>query len=159
MRGVMHAYYPPGASGITSGVSRVETFASITDGTSNTMLFVERHQPRNGQTRRATFWSSITTNHVYTSSPMSATLRSHDWDLCIRTCGQSGDNATWFCGRSAGAYHTGGFNATVADGSVSFITDTINVGMGWAADRTNMQMIGVWGCLCAVADAEVVSIP
>ena len=156
MRGVMHTFWP---SGGTSGVRRVETFGTITDGTSNTMLFVERHQPRNGQVRRTTFWSSIPANHVYTSSPMSATFRSHDWELCIRTCGQSGDNATWFCGRSAGAYHTGGMNAAAADGSVHFISDNINVGMGWAADRTNMQMVGVWGSLCGVSVGEAVSIP
>ncbi|MDR1382836.1 MAG: DUF1559 domain-containing protein [Planctomycetaceae bacterium] len=156
MRGVMHTYYQSGGH---VGVRQVETFASITDGTSNTMLFVEKHRPRNGQTRRATFWSSIPANHVYTSSPMSATLKSHDWNTCIQTCGQSGDNATWFCGRSAGSYHTGGFNATASDGSVHFISETINVGAGYAANRTNREMIGVWGCLCAVSDAEAVSVP
>ena len=156
MRGVMHTFYWTGG---TSGVQRMEDFASVTDGTSNTALFVERHRPRNGQTRRATFWSSIPANHVYTSSPSSATLKAHDWDKCLMTCGQSGDNAIWFCARSAGSFHTGGINAAFTDGSVHFISDTINVGIGWAADRGNREMIGVWGCLCAVADGEAVSLP
>ncbi|MDR1960624.1 MAG: DUF1559 domain-containing protein [Planctomycetaceae bacterium] len=156
MRGVMHTYYGTGG---TSGVNRTETFASLTDGTSNTMLFVERHRPRNGQTRRAVFWSSIPANHVYTSSPMAATLKAVDWERCILTCGQSGDQAVYFCGRSAGSNHTGGINSTAADGSVHFITETINVGLGYAANRSNRDMIGVWGCLCAVDDAEAVSVP
>ena len=156
MRGVMHTFYP---SGGTSGARSLETFASITDGTSHTMLFVERHRPQNGQTRRATFWSSIPANHVYTSSPRSATFHGNDWDLCIASCGQSGDQAIYFCGRAAGAFHTGGMNSSASDGSVHFISDNINVGNGWAADRTNMEMIGVWGCLCGVADSEAVSIP
>jgi hypothetical protein len=33
-------------------------------------------------------------------------------------------------------------NASAADGSVHFIPDNINVGSGYAADRTNVQMIG-----------------
>jgi prepilin-type processing-associated H-X9-DG protein len=158
MRGVMHTFYvKPGAK---SGSRSIETFASITDGTTNTLLFVERHRPKNGnEIRRTPFWSSVPANHVYTSSPMSATLRSVDWTTCILTCGQSGDNAVYFCGRSAGSYHSGGINASAADGSVRFMSENVNVGLGWADGRSNLQMIGVWGCLCAVADSEAVSLP
>ena len=156
LRGVFHTVYM-GETG-TEHVRRCETFASITDGTSNTAIFVERHKPKNGQTRRATFWSSIPANHLYTMSPKSATLKSVDWTQCLIGSGQSSPTDTYFCGRSAGSYHTGGINTTAADGSVHFVSETINVGTGYNSTTGNAEM-GVWGNLCAVAGGEAVSFP
>jgi hypothetical protein len=156
MRGILHTLYLQPA---TQGSKSIESIASITDGTTNTILFVERHQPET-QPRRSTYWSSVPSNHLYTASPKSATLISHDWELCLSTCGQSGStNQANFCKRSAGSYHTNGMNVTGSDASVRFISNNIDVGIGYAANRTNLQMIGIWGCLCAIADNESVSVP
>jgi hypothetical protein len=156
MRGVLHSLY---LQPTTQGSKSIESIASITDGTTNTMLFVERHQPET-QPQEATYWSSVPSNHLYTASPKSATLISHDWDLCLSTCGQTNtDNKTSFCRRSAGSYHTNGMNVTGSDASVRFINNSIDVGIGYSATRTNLKMIGVWGCLCAVGDDESVSVP
>ncbi|MDR1964650.1 MAG: DUF1559 domain-containing protein [Planctomycetaceae bacterium] len=156
MRGIFHNMVGNGTT--TDGAKSIESFASVTDGTSNTTCFVERHQPKI-QVRRATYWSSIPTNHLYTASPKSATFYSHDWERCLLTCGQSSPNDAYFCGRSAGTYHANGINVAMADASVRFISNTIDVGLGYAANRTNLQMIGVWGCLCAINDSEVAGLP
>jgi prepilin-type processing-associated H-X9-DG protein len=156
MRGIFHNVQRSGT--MTDGSKSIESFASVTDGTSNTAAFVERHQPKI-QVRRATYWSSIPTNHLYTASPKSATFYSHDWELCLLTCGQSSPINEYFCGRSAGAYHPNGMNVTIADGSVRFVSNTIDVGLGYAADRIDLQMIGIWGCLCAINDGAAVNLP
>ncbi|MDR2117301.1 MAG: DUF1559 domain-containing protein [Planctomycetaceae bacterium] len=156
MRGILHTVYAVNPT--TDGAKSIESFASVSDGTSNTLIFVERHQPK-VQIRRATYWSSVPANHLYTASPKSATLISHDWELCLLTCGQSSPIDTYFCGRSAGSYHPNGNNVTVSDASVRFVSNNIDVGLGWAANRTNLQMIGIWGCLCAISDGEVAAVP
>jgi prepilin-type N-terminal cleavage/methylation domain-containing protein len=158
MRGILHTYKVRGTDSLTDGAKSIESFASVIDGTSNTLVFVERHQPK-VQVRRATYWSSIPANHLYTASPKSATLISHDWELCLLTCGQGTPNDTYFCGRSAGSYHSNGVNGTVSDGSVRFISNNIDVGLGYAVNRTDLKMIGIWGCLCAISDGESASVP
>ncbi len=156
MRGILHNYRNDPTCG---GIAMIESFATVTDGTSNTMLFVEHHVPNAQEPRRTTYWSSVSRNHLYTSSPMSGTLVSHDWERCLITSGQTSPNDIYFCSYSAGAYHVGGINATVADAGVRFISNTINVGAGWTAGSDDYIMIGVWGCLCAISDAQPVSVP
>ncbi|MDR0869684.1 MAG: DUF1559 domain-containing protein [Planctomycetaceae bacterium] len=154
MRGVLHNY-----NSTTDGTKVIESFATLTDGTSNQTLFIERHMPMNGLQRRSTFWSSVPSNHLYTAAPKTATFLGTDWDKCIATSGLASSTDVWFCGRNAGAYHPGGVNVAIADGSVRFVSNTVDVGIGWAADRTDLQMIGVWGCLCAIGDGTPVSLP
>ncbi|MCL2744935.1 MAG: DUF1559 domain-containing protein [Planctomycetaceae bacterium] len=159
LRGIMHGFRNQGAeTSLSAGCKSIESFTSLLDGTSNTAAFVERHQPKT-MVRRATFWSSVSANHIYTMSPRAATLYSHDWELCIATCGKSSPTDEYMCGRSAGAYHPGGINTTLADGSVRFVSNTIDVGIGYAANRTDLQMVGVWGCICAVGEGEAVQLP
>ena len=88
-----------------------------------------------------------------------ATLKCHKWQLCIDTCGLSSPQSTYFCGRSSGAYHSGGMNAAFCDGSVHFISETINVGTGWKGSGTPPFDIGVWGNLCAIADGQAIQLP
>lgn len=155
LRGAIHTVHLGSVTGADGGKLslRFETMASVTDGTSNTAIFTEHHQPKE-MPRRGTFWASVPSNHVYTCSPKAATLYAQDWTTCLNTCGLGAPQNTYFCGRSAGSYHSGGNNAALLDGSVRFISQTINVGTGWIGSGSPPYDIGVWGCMCAVADGE-----
>ncbi|MDO5309474.1 MAG: DUF1559 domain-containing protein, partial [Planctomycetia bacterium] len=160
LRGAVHTVHlgtVTGADGAKYSL-HFDSLASVTDGTSNTAIFTEHHQPRE-MPGRGTFWSGVAANHIYTCSPKAATLYSHNWTLCINTCGLSSPQSTYFCGRSAGAYHANGHNAAFLDGSVHFISQTINVGTGWKGSGNPPYDIGVWGRLCAIADGETTQVP
>jgi hypothetical protein len=166
-RGVFHtvSVYYSSATDPRNGMKIVETFASCTDGSSNTAIFVERHfikQARTGtdeavDLRRNTFWASVPRNHTYTMAPRSATFIGNDFLTCMST--MSSSNATsnaHNCSRAAASYHTGGMNVTVGDASVRFVSFNIDVGGGHTSGVPN---IGVWGRLCAIADGETASFP
>ena len=160
LRGAIHTVHlgtVRGADGVTYAL-KFDTLSALTDGTSNTAIFTEHHLPRE-MPRRTTFWSGVAANHIYTCSPKAATLKSHQWQLCIDTCGLASPQSTYFCGRSSGAYHSGGMNVTFGDGSVRFISDTINVGTGWIGSGNPPFNIGVWGNLCAIADGQAIQTP
>ncbi|MBN9120229.1 MAG: DUF1559 domain-containing protein [Planctomycetes bacterium] len=126
-RGVLHG--TSAQYGLTA-----ETFGSITDGTSNTVMIAEyatRTQPR-----RASFWAYTYTSYSQSSAvPQSRTFLP-DYDACAA----QGDSNP--CKRGWGAFHTGGMNAVHADGSVRFI-------------RQGMDM-NQWVAMATVAGGEVV---
>ena len=70
------------------------------------------------------------------------------------------------CIASASSYHSGGVNAVRADGAVSFISDTINVGNGYSAYNTTVNdtsiqgesPFGVWGALGSINGGESVTL-
>ena len=51
------------------------------------------------------------------------------------------------------------YSAAFCDGSVHFISETINVGTGWKGSGTPPFDIGVWGNLCAIADGQAIQLP
>ena len=163
LRGMLPTIYETGGSHASltnlGFLSSEVTLVTVTDGLTNTAMFAERHTPRDGQTRRRTFWSSIPANHVVTASPRSATLRSHDWDACIRGSGVANPNDIYYCARSAGSYHTGGGNVTLGDASVRFISNNINCGTGWDANANDMTWYGIWGALCAAQSRQTIALP
>jgi hypothetical protein len=148
-----------------SYMSGFESFSSVTDGTSNTAFFVERHGLMNyiesgeNYSRIVGNWAGVPRNHIYTMSPRSVTLKAHDWKQCITLMTvDSYWNSSWTCQRSAGGYHTGGINVTLGDASVRFVSNNIAVGVGWVSATAPLNL-GVWGPLCAIADGESASFP
>ncbi|MFH5803347.1 H-X9-DG-CTERM domain-containing protein, partial [Alienimonas sp. DA493] len=59
---------------------------------------------------------------------------------------------------SAGSFHTGGVQVCLGDGSVRFISETIDAGKNGAlnAKRSGRSNYGVWGALGSRAGGEVV---
>ena len=57
---------------------------------------------------------------------------------------------------SAGSYHSGGVQVTMGDGSVKFISETINAGTQTAGPQTSGKSpYGTWGALGTRAGGEV----
>lgn len=102
-----------------------ESFASITDGTSNTLMVGEmttRTRPR-----RRTFWaytytsynsSDVTTGQARTLIP--------DYDRCVAIGGAGGSNT---CKRGWGSFHIGGLHFLLCDGSVRFVSQSVNMNL------------------------------
>src|SRR5262249_46324933 len=108
------AFHGDGYSGL-----RPESFAGITDGTSNTIFVGERHS-RTHPTR-GVFWAD--TFNLYSAGaswPYSITLLA-DYDAC-----QAQVNAN-YCKYGWGSLHTGGINFLFGDGSVRLINNNIDM--------------------------------
>jgi prepilin-type processing-associated H-X9-DG protein len=131
-RGVMHA---------TDAVYGVgpERIASVTDGTSNTLMFGE-YSTKDTPGRR-TFWA-----YAYTSYNQSLVTFGAPWTLqasfatCAATPNPSGSNQ---CKRAWGSFHTGGLNFAFCDGSVHTISRSVD-------------MINVLPALATIAGGEVI---
>jgi prepilin-type N-terminal cleavage/methylation domain-containing protein/prepilin-type processing-associated H-X9-DG protein len=131
-RGIMHTADPlvPGAV--------QEKIASITDGTSNTLMFGE-YSTKDTPGRR-TFWA-----YAYTSYAQSLVTFNAPWTLqasfaaCAATPNPSGNNQ---CKRAWGSFHTGGLNFAFCDGSVHTVSRSVD-------------MILVLPALASIAGGEV----
>ncbi|MDR1269942.1 MAG: DUF1559 domain-containing protein, partial [Planctomycetaceae bacterium] len=117
-----------------------ETFASMTDGTSNTNIVTEHHYHDAGVVGRNTFWASSRAMHnLAAASPFSATLRVEDFKICTTSHNEV------ICQRGVGAYHPGGFNTARGDASVTFIPVTVNG--------------DTWSVAAAISDSDLVPLP
>jgi prepilin-type N-terminal cleavage/methylation domain-containing protein/prepilin-type processing-associated H-X9-DG protein len=139
-RGVMYGIQI-GARGSVPAVGTAESIASITDGTSNTLMIGEyatRTQPR-----RRSYWA-----YAYTSYNLSGITIGQsrtlipDFDLCTRTPPTT--NGSNQCKRAWGSFHGGGvLNFALADGSVRSISP-------------NVDMLAVLPALGSIAGGEVI---
>jgi len=139
-RGPLHVVSGPHSFG---GVGRThcETLASITDGTSNTMLVSEFHTKT--RPRRGTFWAYSYTSYAAGSASDQARSRIPDYDRCTAIGGNGGADP---CKRGLGAsFHPGGAQASLCDGSVRFISNTVT--------------IPVWQAIATIAGGEAVEMP
>jgi prepilin-type N-terminal cleavage/methylation domain-containing protein len=111
---------------VWNGFPNVENFASILDGTSNT-LFVGEYHTRTVN-RRRTFWAYTYTSYacssVHRGSPTAFGIP--DYDLCDNAppAGAGANNND--CKRSFASFHPGGLNFCLGDASVRFIAKTID---------------------------------
>lgn len=121
----------------------------IIDGTASTVLLGEKsHIARSSSVdpkaeenarRRRTFWA-----YTYTSYQRSVTFlqtRSiiNDYSRCMEIGGGDDDNV---CKRSWGSLHPAGFNVTMCDGSVQFVSESID--------------IFVYGMMSTIANGEII---
>ena len=80
----------------------------------------------------------------------------NDWDVSFM-----GDR-TIMRGKliSASSYHTGGVNASLADGSVTFISETIGAGSSSSLiSNSGASQFGIWGALGSIKGGESASVP
>ncbi|VTS07628.1 DUF1559 domain-containing protein [Tuwongella immobilis] len=118
-RGVLHTVW----SGI--GLNQ-ETFATVTDGTSNTLMLGE-WQTRTSD-RRRTFWAYTYTSYNQSSVHPASHTYINDFTRCEQISASLGlDNRP--CRRAFGSFHTGGSNWAMADGSVRFIPQSVDMNL------------------------------
>jgi prepilin-type processing-associated H-X9-DG protein len=127
------------------------TFEGVTDGTSNTVAISETVQGvdgNSGQDYRGHIWFGFfcyfNTNQapntmladLDTSTPGSSHAR-HPIDTVVTT----GDGS-YYARMSARSWHLGGVNAGLADGSVRFVQDQINLDIWRGVGSTNGSEVG-----------------
>jgi prepilin-type processing-associated H-X9-DG protein len=118
-RGAMHAWNKD------TGYGRPESFATITDGTSNTLLVGEYTTVTS--TNRRTFWA-----YAYTSFNQSSVIQGEsatllaDYNACNAVVGTFGNSNE--CKRGWGSLHpSGSLNFAMCDGSVKTISTSIDM--------------------------------
>lgn len=185
-----------------NGSRIVKNFSSLTDGASNTMMVSEVKIGVQGS-RRVTE-AIATNLGVQNSDPPSNCLaevgpdgyfvgdvQGWDWQTGWRwsdaivpytlwypmlppngpSCGNNGESWAMI---TASSHHTGGVNVLFGDGSIHFISETIDAGdptltvfdspyppsdPNRPQDYTGPSLYGVWGALGSAAGGEAVSIP
>jgi prepilin-type N-terminal cleavage/methylation domain-containing protein/prepilin-type processing-associated H-X9-DG protein len=123
-RGIYHVVGPgnPNASPPSPRLT-CEKFSTIGDGSSGTLAFGELHLPKD-QTNRGTFWAyTYTSYNKSAATPYSGMLLANFfWDRCVPAVPTNN-----ICKRGWGSYHPGGINFATADGSVDFVSLTIDM--------------------------------
>jgi prepilin-type N-terminal cleavage/methylation domain-containing protein/prepilin-type processing-associated H-X9-DG protein len=103
-----------------------ETFSTITDGTSNTLMvgeYATRTVPR-----RRTFWAYTYTSYNQSSVHPASHTYLNDFTRCEQISASLGlDNRP--CRRSFASFHTNGANWVMCDGSVRFIPQTVDMNL------------------------------
>jgi prepilin-type N-terminal cleavage/methylation domain-containing protein/prepilin-type processing-associated H-X9-DG protein len=121
-----------------SSMGGVETFADATDGLSNTLMIGEYTSQTT--TTRATFWAYTYASYNQSSIGSESRLYGKPYGAnasdrmgCWGTPGLYGDQP---CKRAFNAYHSGGANFALGDGSVRFIS--YNVGLNLLQNMATM---------------------
>jgi prepilin-type N-terminal cleavage/methylation domain-containing protein/prepilin-type processing-associated H-X9-DG protein len=125
-RGVLHGVVESTNATVTSRcpTGSFERFASITDGTSNTLLVGEYTNV--DVPRRASFWAYGYTSYNQSSITSESRILGNRYNVCAVAPGQGGDNP---CKRGFGSNHTNGLNFLFADGSVKWVSYNVNINL------------------------------
>lgn len=122
----MHTVNDPTRSGTVRSL-KSEKLSDIRDGLSNTMMVAEYQTKTNP--RRRTFWALSFNEYNMACAVAQTMTRVPDYDLCQRIC-----TATPGCGagghgckRGLTALHPSGMNPAMADGSVRFVQQGLNL--------------------------------
>ncbi|MBI1246490.1 DUF1559 domain-containing protein [bacterium] len=166
------------------------TMASITDGTSNTVMMAERAYGISGQTRSIFGFFANNVSGLNTSPITCLTTASQGKYQSSQSVQESrAAGIQWFDGFpaftgvttvlppnspsctndnwgdqwglfSASSYHPGGAMVLMGDGSVHFISETIDTGNLTAQESTSgFSPYGVWGALGSKSGGETVALP
>ena len=98
------------------------SFADIRDGSSNTLMvgeMVTRTSPRRG-----TFWAYTYACYNISSATPQSRIMLGDYDKCVAV-GGTGDDGP--CKLGWGSFHPGGLHFALADGSVRFLSESIDM--------------------------------
>jgi prepilin-type N-terminal cleavage/methylation domain-containing protein/prepilin-type processing-associated H-X9-DG protein len=119
-----------GLGGIFYTASRTR-MADITDGTSNTLAAAETVVVKGGDDRRGRYWNSYvnTESLISTMASPNTTTGDHPYTcvpLPMAPCTSAGNYV-----RYARSYHAGGVNGLLADGSVRFFSNAIDLANVW----------------------------
>jgi prepilin-type processing-associated H-X9-DG protein len=115
-----------------SQMGGAERITNIYDGTSNTLLvgeYTNRDEPipSDGNTsasRRATFWAYTYASYNQSSITTESRILTNSFLRCEQMPGQGGPNP---CKRSFGSFHVQGMNFAMCDGSVRFISYSVDI--------------------------------
>ncbi|MDR1270846.1 MAG: DUF1559 domain-containing protein [Planctomycetaceae bacterium] len=144
--GALHIVGEDLGAGTNKGSFYFETFATISDGSSNTAVIAEAHIPQE-EIARATFWTNgyghFAVSHAL---PYAGTFFHHRRSVCKAGMPTTVGSQDTLCRRSVGAYHSGGLNIGLGDGSVRFISET--------TDPSN-----IWVRLASISDGDSVALP
>lgn len=141
-----------------SGANRIIGFRDITDGTSNTIIVGERRSKRYpNQTVAQGPWAGIWAGQELTCNGLT-----NIWCLLGKTefkmnSGKHSDVAGSTTATDQpliafGSQHTGGANFVLADGSVRFISESIQ----WNDDPNGRNDVGAYHMLGSIADGVVI---
>ena len=130
-----------------------ERFATILDGSANTLLVGEYHTK--SRNRRRTFWAYTYTSYNQSSVVVGAPRQLiPDYNHCVGIGGHGGSNT---CKRGWGSFHPGVIQFCFADGRVRGIATTVD--MGIRRNSTSAVRMGVLPSLASIQGGEFVEMP
>ena len=119
-RGVLHVVHEVQLPGMVRTL-KPERMASITDGTSNTLVLTEYHTRTMNRFRA--FWGYGRNQYAFAAAMPPLATRIPDYDECAR---QLAGDVSAICRRSFASFHSNGANALFGDGSVRFLNFSLN---------------------------------
>ncbi len=119
-RGVLHVVHLQQMPGMLRTM-RPEKIASITDGTSNTMAVTEYATVTTPSLRK--FWGYGRNQYSFSAAMIPQATRLPDYNACAAA--EFGDPSA-ICRRGFASFHPGGANAVFADGSVRFMSNSLD---------------------------------
>lgn len=152
-RGVLHHVGGRHLNLSGGGTFEAESFSSIIDGTSNTLLIGEMHTRTHF--RRRSFWAYTYTSYNQSSVTVGQPrILLGDFDRCVAVGGLGASDT---CKRGWGSFHPGALQFCLADGSVRAINTTVDMGIG--NGTTAVNSMGVLPAMASIQGGETFQTP